>query len=233
MTEFGEGHPCIGKNCIECETCIFDRELFPDRVTPNEELKNKTSNNMCNNSNTCNNCPNLSKHYEHCDIGHFDAACGLVSYEAFGVSRPRRIGYNLSPNQTIVSPNWCPLKSSNSQTTPPPPPSQVTHRPNPQQTGPQASQQKCLPAYTSYSDRREKMKELKRHVDWEDIEEGKIYVIPRILNQTRKIVRVITKTNLSCICHEISEYTGNEYQYNSTIYPSDLDAVFITEMREF
>ena len=233
MTEFGEGHPCIGKNCIECETCIFDRELFPDRVTPNEELKNKTSNNMCNNSNTCNNCPNLSKHYEHCDIGHFDAACGLVSYEAFGVSRPRRIDYNLSPNQTIVSPNWCPLKSSNSQTTPPPPPSQVTHRPNPQQTGPQASQQKCLPAYTSYSDRREKMKELKRHVDWEDIEEGKIYVIPRILNQTRKIVRVITKTNLSCICHEISEYTGNEYQYNSTIYPSDLDAVFITEMREF
>ena len=160
MTEFGEGHPCIGKNCIECETCIFDRELFPDRVTPNEELKNKTSNNMCNNSNTCNNCPNLSKHYEHCDIGHFDAACGLVSYEAFGVSRPRRIDYNLSPNQTIVSPNWCPLKSSNSQTTPPPPPSQVTHRPNPQQTGPQASQQKCLPAYTSYSDRREKMKEL-------------------------------------------------------------------------
>ena len=232
MTEFGEGHPCAGKDCHECETCIFDRELFPDGVTPNEELKNKTLNNMCNNSKICNNCPNLSKHYEHCDNGRFDAACDLVSYEAFGVSRPRRIDYNLAPNQSIASPNWCPFRATSSQT-PPPPPSQVTHRPNPQETGPQNNAQKCLPAYTSYSDRREKMKELRPHVSWDEIEEGKIYVIPRILSQSRKIVKIITKTDLSCICHEISEYTGNEYTYNSTFYPSDLDAVFITEMREF
>ena len=44
MVDFGDGHPCAGKDCIECETCIFDRELFPDGITPNEEKKNKTSN---------------------------------------------------------------------------------------------------------------------------------------------------------------------------------------------
>lgn len=224
MTEFGNGHPCSGKDCKDCETCIFDRELFLDRITPNEELKNKTSNNMCNN-NFCNNCSHLSKHYEHCDNGHFDAACNLVSYEAFGTSRPRRIDYNISANQTIVSPTWCPLKGKKENQLALP--SQVTHRPNPQQTGPHT------PSYTSYSDRREKMKGLKPHIAWSDIKEGNMYIIPKILSQSRKIVKVITKTDLSCICHEISEYTGNEYQYNATFYPSDLEAVFITEMHEF
>ena len=38
---------------------------------------------------------------------------------------------------------------------------------------------------------------------------------------------------MCCTCHEISEYTGNEYSYNCTLYPSDLDAVFITELRNF
>ena len=227
MTEFGNGHPCSGKDCKDCETCIIDRELFPDGVTPNEEEKNKISNNMCS-QRLCNECVNLTKDYTHCGMGRFDAACKIVSYEAFGEKRPRRIDYNLAPRQDIISPNWCPLKESAAQLMLP---SQVTHKPNPQQTGPQGSSSSN--GYTSYSDRREKMKNLKSHMEWKDIEEGKVYLIPRILSQSRKIVKVITKTDLSCICHEISEYTGNEYQYNSTFYPSDLDAVFITEMHEF
>jgi hypothetical protein len=37
-SDFPEGHPCVGKNCLTCETCIFDRELFPNKETPNESF---------------------------------------------------------------------------------------------------------------------------------------------------------------------------------------------------
>ena len=206
-----EGHPCFGKDCTECETCIFDEDLF----NREKYIKSK-ENKMCNRK-LCNGCVNLIRDYEHCAPGRFDAACKVVSYSAFGRSHPRKIDYNLSPTQDITAPNWCPVKDSATQLLLP----SKTTTPS------------TAPMYTSYSDRREKMKELKRHIDWDDIKEGNIYVIPKILSQARKIVKVITKTDLSCICHEISEYTGSEYSYNTTLYPSDLDAVFITEKREF
>ena len=230
MDNFGEGHPCIGKDCLQCETCIFDRDIFENGITPNERAKeeNKKSNNMCLSERVCNNCVNLARHYEHCDVGRFDAACKVVSYEAFGQKRDRRIGYSLAINETIMSPTWCPLRNNgNSQLAL----QAQSTRPRPQDTGPHPST--STTATLSYSDKREKMKSLKRHIEWDDIKEGKIYVIPKILSQGRKIVKVITKTNMSCICHEISEYTGNEYTYNCMVYPSDLDAVFITELRNF
>lgn len=233
MSDFGEGHPCSGKDCLQCETCIFDRDIFEGGITPNERARKEVNNkidNMCSNR-TCNGCVNLSRHYAHCEADHFDAACKVVSYEAFGQTRPRRIEYNLSPNQEIITPSWCPLKESNAQLLLPSK-TETPTRPRPQDTGPQPSQSSNQ-GYTSYSDRREKMKTLKKHVEWDDIEEGKMYVIPKILSQARKIVKVITKTSMSCICHEISEYTGNEYTYNCTVYPSDLDAVFITELHKF
>ncbi len=230
MDNFGEGHPCAGKDCLQCETCIFDRDLFEEHITPNERLKKESKNNNLNNmcsSRLCNGCVNLEKSYENCLPNHFDAACKAASYTAFGVSRARRIDYNLSISHSIVAPNWCPLKDSKAQllltATP-----EVPTRPRPQDTGPRSTQPP-----TSYSDKRERMKGLRKHIEWDDIEEGKIYVIPKILSQARKIVKVITKTNMSCICHEISEYTGNEYNFNCTVYPSDLDAVFITELRNF
>ena len=85
----------------------------------------------------------------------------------------------------------------------------------------------------TYSEKRELMKELPKHIEWADIKEGNKYVIPRILSQSRKIVKVITKTDMCCTCHEISEFDGNEYTYNCSVYPSDLDAVFITEIHDF
>ena len=45
--------------------------------------------------------------------------------------------------------------------------------------------------------------------------------------------KVITKTDMCCTCHEISEFDGHEYTYNCSVYPSDLDAVFITEIHDF
>lgn len=224
MTDFQEGHPCKGKDCKDCETCIFDRDLFEDGVTPNEREKNKKTDSMCNR--TCNECVNLVRSYEYCQSGRFDAACKVVSYTAFNQSRPRRIDYNLSPNQSIASPNWCPLLANNSK-----PPMALPSQSRP--TTPMGADIVTPPTSTPIYTKREKMKELQKHIEWKDIEEGKVYLIPKILTQARKIVKVITKTDMCCTCHEISEYTGNEYTYNCSFYPSDLDAVFITEIHEF
>ena len=85
----------------------------------------------------------------------------------------------------------------------------------------------------TYTEKREKLKELPKHIEWGEIKEGSLYVIPKILSQSRKVVKVIAKTDTCCVCHEISQYTGEEYTYSCNVYPSDLDAVFITELRNF
>ena len=72
MTEFGLGHPCAGKDCRECETCIFDEDLFIDKVQPNKRKDIMSSN-------LCNFCANLEKSFEHREPGRFDAACRAVT----------------------------------------------------------------------------------------------------------------------------------------------------------
>jgi len=156
----------------------------------------------------CNSCPNLVKTESNISPHAYDVTCGIVSYEAFGVSRHRRIDTNVKLSEDIETPSWCPSNKKKETTT-------------------------TTPTYMSYSDKREKMKTFKRKIEWDDIKEGEVYVIPKILNQARKIVRVITKNDLSCICHEINENTLNEYSYNVTFYPSDLDAIFLNTIHNF
>ena len=221
MIDFQEGHPCRGMDCKDCETCRFDEELFPDRVQPNKKKENNMDRKLCNA------CENLEKNYEMRFGGRYDAACKLCKYEALGTSRSRRIDFNVGVGQDIVTPNWCPL-NGNTQMGFPSPSTVSSARPKPQETGPHPST-----VGLTYTEKRERMKNLPKHIEWKDIKEGNIYLIPRIMNQSRKIVKVITKTEMCCSCHEISETTGNEYQYVCSVYPSDLDAVFITEIHNF
>ena len=229
MTEFGQGHPCSGKDCKDCETCIFDEDLFIDKVQPNKRKDIMSSN-------LCNFCANLEKSFEHREPGRFDAACRAVTYDTWSCSRPRRIDYNLSQTQDIVRPTWCPMNNPNNKHMALPSPSQVStplvppYTPKPQNI--EELRKKSVNLLT-YSEKRELMKELPRHLEWDEIEEGKTYVIPKIMNQLRKIVKVSSKTSGVCVCHEINESTGHEYSYSCNIYPSDLDAVFITEYRKF
>ena len=210
-----EGHPCFGKDCTQCESCIFDEDLFKEE--PIKENKN-----MCNKK-LCNECIHLEKNYDHTSFGRFDASCKLVSYSAFGKTHSRRIDYNVDITKDIYAPTWCPFNDGKEQLSLPATTSTPTS----------SSSNGNIVIHSSYNDKREKMKGLKRHLEWCDIKEGGIYVIPKILSQARKIVKVITKTEYSCVCHEISEYTGTEFSCNTTFYPSDLDAVFITEKRNF
>ena len=230
MADIQEGHPCRGMDCKDCETCRFDVELFPDGVQPNKKIKENMAEKRL-----CNNCVNLERIYEMRSGGRFDAACKVCLFEAFDQKRPRRIDFNVGANSDIVAPNWCPLIEGGKPFGLPSPSTVSSARPKPQETGPRPSTVPT-PSPTgelTYTEKRERMKLLPKHLEWDDIKEGSTYLIPKIMSQSRKIVKVITKTDMCCSCHEISETTGNEYQYLCSVYPTDLDAVFITEIHNF
>ena len=84
----------------------------------------------------------------------------------------------------------------------------------------------------TYTERREKLMELPKHVEWDDIEEGGVYVIPKILSQSRKVVRVVMKSDTLLRCSEIDEY-GEESKTLSSVYPKDIDTVFITKVLKY
>ena len=212
-------HPCRGKSCDMCESCIFDMDIFSSENNIN--VKDMSERKVCNGCEKLRYCGNYSS-----IPNRFDVACSGVSYEAFNEKRPRRIDYNVTRMQTIVAPSWCPLKEDKTHL-----PS-VINDSTAQETSSKTNTA-SNPSYTSYADRREKMKGLRKHLDWDEIKEGNVYVIPKILSQSRKILKVITKTDMSCICHEINEFSGNEYSFNTTVYPSDLDAIFITKYHKF
>ena len=224
MSDFQEGHPCRGMDCKDCITCRFDEYLFPDGVQPNKKKENNMDRKLCNQ------CVNLERNYEMRFGGRFDAACKICTYEALGATRPRRIDFNVSVGSDIVTPDWCPLKAKLPYGLPSPT-TVSSARPKPQETGPQPSANES--GELTYAEKRDRMKLLPKHLEWDDIQEGHVYIIPRIMNQSRKLVRVLSKTEMCCSCHEISETTGNEYQYICSVYPNDLDAVFITEIHNF
>lgn len=173
---------------------------------------------------TCNKCNDLRKTYLGEDKLRFDASCNrsVVRY-------PNREEFKLIKACTgvlldIPCPDWCPKKRG------------VIREYRHQNEG--DGETKCLPLPSkgkvklSYSEKKEKLLNLPKHIKWEDIKEDKIYVIPKILFQSRKVVRVIIKNDEMIRCSEIDEY-GNESNKLTSIYPKDIESVFITELLKF
>ena len=208
-------HPCDGKDCKDCETCIFDVDLFLDK-----------RNNMINNE-SCYLCNGLVKNYIGEERFKFNACCNKSLISSNGFARPRVIKANTGPMVELTPPSWCPKKrgvtkefiintdeeKKDTLSLPPTP----TVKPSTQLT---------------YSEKRERLLAMPKRIEWKDIEEDGVYVIPKILSQSRKVVRVIMKTDTLLRCSEIDEY-GKESQTLSSIYPRDIDAVFITKVLRY
>ena len=221
--EINPNHPCADKNCNECETCIFDQDLFL------ENHKNKKDMDVCT---SCHLCNNLVKNYIDDDKIQFNACCGRFMVWFNGYSRPRIIKAKTGPMLPLTPPEWCPknrgvtqmsvssemLNKDISKALPAPLPTKV-------------EEVKTYKTMT-YTERREKLMALPKHLEWDDIEEDGVYVIPKILSQSRKVVRVIMKNDTLLRCSEIDEY-GKESQTLSSIYPKDIDAVFMTKVLKY
>lgn len=215
-------HPCYGMCCEMCESCIFDEDIFDDKKT--KKMKK-----------TCNNCTSLVKNFIDDNRLQFNACCNrcLVDYNTY--TRPRVIQHKTGSMLEIETPSWCPKERGitkeycvEKDT--------VNEIPNTETKMlplfPTTTTTVIEPVKLTYTEKRERLKNLKKHIEWNDIKEGNVYVIPKILSQQRKVVRVIAKTDNMIRCSEIDEY-GKESQYCTNIYPSDIDTTFIIAIHKF
>ena len=83
----------------------------------------------------------------------------------------------------------------------------------------------------SYYEKMKRLSELPKHMTWDEIKVGNTYVIPKILTKKMKIVKVVEKTAAMIRCSEIED--GKESLYMTTIYPNDVEAVFIVKFLTF
>lgn len=91
----GDIHPCLGKDCMQCETCIFDKPLeeVTKKLRPDE---------------TCNYCGYLIKQFKDRHDVIFNACCSKAKIETPTCTRPRTIDFRLTENSDIEKPAWCP-----------------------------------------------------------------------------------------------------------------------------
>lgn len=249
-------HPCVGKSCEECETCIFDMdidEIQPSRKSPLKaanncgqlvkcftgyqcdscefnEYKNNSDMNEC-----CNKCPNLIKNFLGDDRLVFNACCGKVIIDYGEYTRPRVIKYKTGQMLQIDTPDWCPKKNGiDKQVLKPIDKDEYADETNgkvlllPSQTSAPRTDYKHM----SYYDKKEEMRKFTRHLTWDEIKENEVFVVPKILNQSRKVFRVVSKTNGLLRYCEIDE-DGKEKTFCGTLYPSDIELVFITKLLKY
>ena len=224
INDTNTNHPCYGMNCNECETCKFDRDLF---------IEPKKSNQHMNNYDSCEYCGNLIKNYIGEERLKFNACCGRMLIDFGSTNRPRIIKANTGPMLPLPTPDWCPKKRgiTKEYLTASELQNEVKSLPSPNNVSTANSNTEINKPMT-YSERREKMMQLPKHIEWDDIEEGGVYVIPKILHQSRKVIRVVIKTESLLRCSEIDEY-GKESQALTSVYPRDIDMVFITKVLKY
>lgn len=171
----GDMHPCLGKSCTLCETCIYDKPL--GGVLPSQkEYKTITPNGKCNY------CGYLIKQYRDKGDTVFNACCSKARIDVSNFSRPRTIDFRLEDGMDIETPKWCPkLKEASVQFS-----------------------ESNSPSLT-YTERRNRLMSLPPHLDWSQLEPGKTYLIPSILGRKRKLLLAKYKTEFTLVCNEIME----------------------------
>lgn len=201
---FSEDHPCYGKSCNECETCIFDEPI------PSHEDK-------LNIFPRCNECGYLIKMY----TGHgslcFNAACGKHMIITDNAERGRIIQRNVYGKETpVYQPDWCPKLLEKGQKPVLALPAKVSNS----------------IAYDDYIEKRNKMMELPSVMNWKDIKDGDICVVPKILRHKRQILLVKEASEYVLKCIELKEDLTPTSTYVN-IYSNDIFVKFIVKYHKF
>lgn len=218
-------HPCSGKKCNECETCKYDTDIFA-------EVRNKSHSLT---TSACHFCNDLVKSYIGDDRTKFNACCNRVLINLPNGQRPRVISANVHQTDVIKKPRWCPKdRGVNKEYYTPDELSNTIRKglPSPSTVSTNSSTNLETNRTMTYSEKRERLMALPKHLEWEDIKEGETYVIPKILYQSRKVVKIVMKTDAIIRCVEINE-SGDEKNYLTTIYPKDIEVVFITKALKY
>lgn len=157
----------------------------------------------------CNYCDNLQKNYNGNCVSIFKALCRACTNSN---GDPKLIEVLCLDHDSIERPEWCPKNGENALSLPQP--SNVKHE------------------YT-YSEKRTMIMQFPRNINWDDIKEGHLYVIPKVLYTPMKIVRVESIDSVKAKCKELS-IEGLKETYTSVyIYPNDIDAIVMAPLRSF
>lgn len=231
-------NPCFGKSCNDCETCIYDMDI-DDMNNCGQFVKCYSGANCdtCVDRDTessdkmtsCEKCPKLVKNYLDDSCLAFSAHCDGVKIWCNNSYYPRLLKAKTGPMLPIETPEWCPInKGVDEQILKP-----INQETSSQEKDVELVEPKIKSVKEmSYSEKREALGKLPRHIDWDDIKENDIFVVPKILTQSRKVVKIVTKADNLLRCSEINEY-GKESNYLTTIFKNDIDAVFITKIHRF
>lgn len=203
----GDIHPCEGKDCMMCETCIFDVPLDED-LNPIEQKVLKAED-------TCNFCGYLIKQYRDRGDTIFNACCGMSRIDMSTYSRPRTIEFRKKETDDIEKPSWCPKLNGATGI--------VVNCSHSDTTGKEK---------LTYIQKKNKLKSLPNHIDWSEIEVGKTYVVPSILGKKRKIVMPTCKTEFTLTCYNVEE-NGKITNDVTNIFKTDIDVNFIIERKKF
>lgn len=180
---------------------------------------------------TCHGCPNLVKRYNSTDTIQFAAQCAVSLTKMPDSSLiPMTIDEKAGPMKKLDTPSWCPLNQGLKT---------KIYRPEIKYENEQTKDNKTegnepkreFKALT-YNEKRERLKQLPKRLNWEDIKIGELYVIPRIMYQKCKIIKVNTKTKDTITYSEI-DFKGGETKSFTSLNPNDIELVFMTKYLKF
>jgi hypothetical protein len=153
---------------------------------------------------TCNYCGYLIKQYRAHGSEFFNACCSKERIEFSEYSRPRTIEFRLVEGDNIKKPIWCPkLKEK-------------------------GKEERTL----TYTEKRNKLKELPSQMDWSQFSPGKKYVIPSILGRKRRILLLKYKTDYTLVFNDVNE-DDTVSDVITNIFKTDVETNFIVEYKKF
>lgn len=198
---------CRGCACYYCKdvTACNKCSIFKMYKNKDEfELKEKKMGKKF-----CNGCSWLLKDILPNDRPKFDACCiKEIVATSSGCRRFKVIKAGAGPMIDIERPDWCKLNAEEAK--------EVKKRP------------------LSYAEKQSAFKNMERRIPWDDLCEGTTYVIPKILYQPRRVVKIFTKSPFLLQVYEIDNH--GERKYKDTllyIYKNDIEAILITKKRNF
>lgn len=167
----------------------------------------------------CSHCPYAKREYVGNSSILFTLSCGKATIKTQTVERSRIVAQKVTDYEYVRSPQWCPLGINSTEDT---------------AVKEEATKQLPAPIKTSYSytEKRDAMKQFPRWLEWDDIKIGERYVIPRIQYAKEKIIEIESKTDYMASGKEIDVYGKPTYTH-CTIYPHDLEAILMTQLKKY
>ena len=209
-------HPCFGIECSQCTKCIFDEELFPQDKEKEEKKEDETR--------YCDACPHLEIMYTNSIKTAWNCVCKAKTIRWNNSERYARILCNAQEFARIPTPDYCPLIEANKKV------ESKTKDMYLESYTPQYKQN--LAPYKKTQ--RELVEEMTPTLTMNELEIGKLYVIPAYSFNETKVIRVVSKYPNSISYKEINNLnTMDVSSYTYTLFGSSVEMNIITPYKSF